>query len=135
MLLYYFANKDEVLTLALGVLAGAMAAALDRSVPPTPKRGFAELRREIRDAVRGRELRPFMCLWLEIAARAARDEPPYNHIATVIADGFQSWISTRLRATPGADPALLLATVEGIVMLDAIGRGNLGDLAVGLRRK
>lgn len=130
MLLYYFANKDEVLTLALGMLATDMASALDRSVPPAPKRGLVELRRDIRDAVRGPELKAFMCLWLEIASRASRNVAPYDQLARIIAEGFQSWISARLRASHDGEAALLLATVEGIVVLDAIGRGDVADSAV-----
>jgi AcrR family transcriptional regulator len=135
MLLYYFANKNEVLTLALRLLAAEMAAALDQTIPASPKRGFPELRREIREAVRGGALRPFMRLWLEIVSRAARDEPPYRDLAGQIADGFATWIALRLHGAHEADPALLLATVEGIVMFDAIGRGNLADAAVSLARK
>ena len=134
MLLYYFTNKDEVLTLALGMLATQMAEALDRSVPLAPQRGSTELRREIRNAVGGQELRPFMRLWLEIASRAARDEPPYGQLAKVIAHSFQSWISARLRTEYDGEAALLLATVEGIVMLDAIGCSTLADAAVLERR-
>ena len=135
MLLYYFVNKDEVLTLALGMLATQMAVALDRSIPLAPERSFTALRREIREAVSGHELRPFMRLWLEIASRASRDEPPYNRLAKVIAHSFLDWISARLRVTHNEEPALLLATVEGIVMLDAIGCGALADAAVLARRK
>ncbi len=135
MLLYYFSNKNEVLTLALGLLAADMAAALDHAIPASPKHDFIELRHQIREAVRGSVLRPFMRLWLEIASRAARDEPPYREFAGLMADGFAAWISLRLQGAHESEAALLLATIDGIVLLDAIGRGNLADVAIGAARK
>jgi AcrR family transcriptional regulator len=131
MLLYYFADKAEVLTLALSQLARDMALVLDRSVPAAPKRAFAPLLREIRVALASPVLRPFMHLWLEIASRAARHEPPYADLAGAIAEGFRSWIAMRLDAASEAECALMLAAVEGLVLLDAIGRRDLADAAMG----
>jgi hypothetical protein len=108
-----------------------MGAVLDRSVPLEPRRPFAPLLGEIRIAMRGPVLRPYMRLWLEIAAHAARDEPPYAQVAGIIADGFATWISSRLAAATPDEAARLLATVEGLVVLDAVGRGGLADAASG----
>jgi hypothetical protein len=73
-----------------------------------------------------------MRLWLEIASRAARSEPLYSPVAGRIADGFAQWIAARLDPASASDAALLLAAVEGIVVLDAAGRANLADSAAGL---
>jgi len=132
MLLYYFADKNEMLTEALGVLAVQMALALDAAVPAGPKRPFAILLGEIRKAMRDNGLRPYMRLWLEIASRAARAEQPYRNVAGIMADGFAGWISSRLEAKAVNEAALLLAAVEGLVVLDAAGRANLADEAAGL---
>jgi AcrR family transcriptional regulator len=131
MLLYYFADKTELLTAALGMLARQMAAVLDEAVPREPKRRFDLLLAEIRIAMHGPALRPFMRLWLEIAARAARDEQPYSAVAGVIADAFALWISTRLDSMAANEPALLLALIEGFVVLDAVGRAGMADEAAG----
>jgi AcrR family transcriptional regulator len=129
MLLYYFADKNEMLTAALGLLAMEMASVLDKSVPREPRRSFGVLLRDIRHAMRGQVLRPYMRLWLEIAARAARNEQPYSLVAGIIADGFAAWISSRLAEANSGEAALLLATVEGLVVLDAVDRANLADIA------
>jgi AcrR family transcriptional regulator len=132
MLLYYFADKNEILTAALRMLALQMAEVLDGSVPREPRRPPAALLVEIRTAIRGPVLRPYMRLWLEIAARAARDEAPYAVVAGMIADGFADWISSRLKAKSAQEAARLLATVEGLVVLDAVNRPNLADAAAGM---
>ena len=130
MLLYYFADKNEMLTAALGMLALQMASVLDGSVPAAPRRPFAILLADIREAVKSPALRPYMRLWLEIASRAARNEPPYHTIAGIMADGFANWISSRLDPTAPNEAALLLAAVEGLVVLDAVDRAQLADQAV-----
>ncbi len=130
MLLYYFADKNEMLTAALGMLALQMASVLDNSVPAAPRRPFAILLAEIREAVKSPALRPYMRLWLEIASRAARNEPPYHTIAGIMADGFANWISSRLDPTAPDEAALLLAAVEGLVVLDAVDRAQLADQVV-----
>jgi AcrR family transcriptional regulator len=132
MLLYYFADKNELLTAALGALAMEMALVLDSSVPTAPKRSFEVLLREIRLAMQGPVLRPYMRLWLEIAARAARNEPPYHRVAGIIADGFAGWIAARLDAVSTRECALLLAAVEGLAVLDGADRAGLADLAAGV---
>jgi AcrR family transcriptional regulator len=132
MLLYYFADKHEMLTAALGVLAMEMASVLDEAVPQAPRRSFSALLRDIRTAMQGPVLRPYMRLWLEIASRAAANEPPFRLVAGRIADGFAAWISSRLDATAPNEAALLLAAVEGLAVLDAVDRANLADAATGL---
>jgi AcrR family transcriptional regulator len=129
MLLYYFADKNDLLKQALGAVATQMGAALDQSVPQEPKRASETLLGEIRTAMRGSILHPYMRLWLEIASLAGRHEAPYVHVAGVIADGFANWISSRLAAAAPDEAARLLAVVEGLVVLDAVGRSSVADAA------
>ena len=80
-------------------------------------------------------LRPFMPLWLDLAAGAARGLQPHRDIAGEIADGFLAWVAARLspegegEERPSLAP-LFLASIEGMYLLEAIGRGALADSSV-----
>ena len=126
MLLYYFSNKNEVLTLALGLLAADMAAALDTAIPASPKRDFIELRHQIREAVRGSVCGPSCACGSKSPPAPPATNRLTGNFAGLMADGFAAWISLRLHEAHESEAALLLATIDGIVLLDAIGRGNLG---------
>lgn len=134
MLLYYFADKDELLASALGRVAGRMAVLLDRAVPGEGALERQALLESVWSAAAESALAPFMRLWIEIAAAAARGREPYRAVAGAIADGFRAWLAQRLVAPNGVDPdaqaARLLATIEGLLLLDAVGRRSMADQAV-----
>jgi hypothetical protein len=71
---------------------------------------------------------PYMCVWLELASRAARGDPLYVPIAAAIGQGFLAWGEAQLSApdaeTRARDAARLLVTIEGMVMVKAIGLGE-----------
>lgn len=131
MLLYYFKDKDEMLTATLGRVMARLAGLLDETAAgPKP---FAMLLAELWAAFRSPALQPYMRLWIELAASAARNEAPHRTIAGQIADGFHAWAAGRLLVEREADrlplAALLLATVDGLALLDAVGRGGMADSA------
>ena len=134
MLLYYFADKDELLTATLGRIAARMIDQLDAAIPVEPRRTFAVLLGEVWGAMASDGLRPFMPLWLDLASGAARGLQPHRHVAGQIADGFLPWVTIRLE--PEGDGAaaslgpLFLATIEGMSLLKAVGREALADSAV-----
>ena len=128
MLLYYFADKDELLSATLEHVAARLAQLLDeagRSGVPLP---FPALLAQVWISVRSPALQPYMRLWLELAASAARGHKPHHAIAGGIVDGFLAWVAERLHVDRDADrapqAALLLATVDGLALLDAVGRGD-----------
>ncbi len=134
MLLYYFADKDELLGAALVHVATQMAGSLD-ALGATP-RSYPDLLAELRSAIRSPALQPFMRLWLELAAFASRGQEPHRAIAGQIANGFLAWMSARLEIADEVErtqqAALLLATVEGMAVLDAVGCDGVADRAAGL---
>lgn len=134
MLLYYFDSKDELLAATLEHIAARLARLLDEAGSDEAAKPFHALLAEVWAAVRGPALRPYMRLWLELAASAARGEEPHCTIAGRIADGFLAWAAARLlvehEADRGPAAALLLATVDGLALLDAVGRGGAASAAV-----
>lgn len=131
MLLYYFADKDELLTATLAEVAARLTRLLDAA--GTSPRPFPVLLAEVWAAVRSPGLQPYMRLWIELAGRAGRGDEPYFGVAGQIADGFHAWAARRLQVARETDrvplAALLLATVDGLSLLDAAGRGALADSA------
>jgi AcrR family transcriptional regulator len=134
MLLYYFADKDELLTATLHRIATRMTVQLDGAIPVETCRPFPELLEQVWAALASESLQPFMPLWLELASGAARGLQPHRDIAGEIADGFLTWVTIRLQPESGGEPSLLaplfLASIEGMYLLQAIGRGAIADAAV-----
>jgi AcrR family transcriptional regulator len=134
MLLYYFANKDEILAATLERVATRMTAQLDSAIPAEPPRPFPVLLEQVWAAMASEGLKPFMPLWLDLAAGAARGLQPHRDVAGAIADGFLAWVTIRLKpendGAPSALAPLFMASIEGLYLLTAIGRGALSDLAV-----
>src|SRR3984957_15457340 len=127
MLLYYFADKDELLTATLDRIAARMISELDGAIPVEPRRPFAVLLEQVWAAMASEYLQPFMPLWLDLASGAARGLQPHRDVAGAIADGFLDWGAIRLRAASLAP--LFLTAIEGMYLLKAIGRDALADSA------
>lgn len=134
MLLYYFADKDELLRETLAHVAARMSGLLEQAGAGDPK-PYAALLAEVAGAIRTPAAQPYMHLWLDLAAAAARGREPHRSVAGGIADGFLAWLAQRLLVADEADrewqAALLLATVDGLALLDAVDRGAAADHAVG----
>lgn len=133
MLLYYFNDKDEILSATLHRIAERMVAVLDQAVPAGEPRPFGVLLEEVWPVLASNSLQPYMPLWLELASGAARGVEPHLGIASQIAGGFLSWVSSRLRAERGVDhaaaTALFLTMIEGMYLVQSIGRPDIAATA------
>ena len=133
MLLYYFADKDELLTATLKRIAERMTVQLDDAIPVKPRLSFPVLLERVWAALGSKSLEPFMPLWLDLASGAARGLQPHRDVAGEIADGFLDWVATRLRlesdGKPSSSAPLFLAAIEGMYLLKAIGRGAVAGSA------
>lgn len=126
MLLYYFRDKAEALGEAMGHVAAQLGGRLEAALPAggrlPPERLLAESARIATEP----EVRPFMALWMEVIAAAARGEAPFAGIARQVTAGFLSWIETRLDIEDAerrhATAGLILAAVDGLALLE-IGAG------------
>jgi AcrR family transcriptional regulator len=133
MLLYYFADKDELLAATLDRIVARMIAQLDGAIPAEPRRPFPLLLEQVWAALASERLRPFMQLWLDLASGAARGVQPHRDIAGEIAGGFLAWVTVRLQPESDGEPPLLaplfIASIEGMYLLKAIGRDAIADSA------
>jgi len=125
MLLYYFRDKEEVLSAALTQGARQLTVLLDAAIDDR-RRDAATLEADLRRAMEDEGFWPFTCLWFEIAANAARGDPLYRQVGGAIAAGFCDWIADRL-AIDDADARRaaawrLLALIEGAQLLRAVER-------------
>lgn len=134
MLLYYFADKAALMDAAIGVIATRMTVQLSArtSAEPLP---YDTLLARLSAILDEPEFWPFMCVWLELAAHAARGDALYAGISQRIGHGFLTWgaaqLASRDRETHARDAAKLLVAIEGMVVVKAIGLGPVAQLSVG----
>jgi AcrR family transcriptional regulator len=130
MLLYYFADKTEILTAIFARVAERfmpLLAGADMSpLPPTA------LRVRLWTTFRADAAWPFIRLYLEICIAASRGEQPHRTFAAAMASAFMGWIEPQLDLpahTRQAVAGLMLAEVDGLLILDAIGLTDIAERA------
>lgn len=131
MLLYYFADRDELLGVLLDHVAERLKVMLD-PIDPTPQ-PWAALLRGMWELARTPALRPYLQLFLDLATAAGRGEEPHRTAAGRIAGGFIDWTAVRLDPAEGptrARATLLLATLDGLFLIE--GTGRAADAAAAL---
>jgi AcrR family transcriptional regulator len=124
MLLHYFTDKQELLSTTLQLISERLLTRL-RSLQ-SGKQSEAQLISFLAGLLQHPEVIPYTNLWLELTAVAIREGEPYRAIAAQIADAFLEWIKASLddEAPPRHDEsaAFILAFIEGLVLLRAIGK-------------
>ncbi len=129
MLLYYYADKDALLAAIFDHVAARMMTFLVAAAPAQPL-PHAALRAQIAPTLRDPAVAPFMRLWLELAAAGAAGDDRARSVGAVIGRGFLDWTVAHLAGHDRAAAARLLAEVEGLVLLDALGLGDVVDQAL-----
>lgn len=123
MLLHYFSNKEELLHATLLLINDRLVAMLESvRAEPVP---YQILLLHLAGMLKDPNVRPYLKIWLELAALSARGEEPYRSIGRKIGDGFLEWIAATLKVEHEDDrlpvASLTLATMEGLVLMDALG--------------
>jgi AcrR family transcriptional regulator len=122
MLLYYFADKAEVLSAVMARVAGELAMRLAVAIPDGTRLRPAELVRRAAGFTTGPEMRRFMRLWVEVVAAAAKGEVPFVGIVAQVMGGFRLWVDSRLELPEGADregtAAAIIAVIDGLALVD-----------------
>ncbi len=134
MLLYYFSDKDEIIAATLQRIAERMESVLSERTAREPL-PLGELITQISSVVLNDQFWPYMCVWLELASRAGRGDPLYGPIAMQIGSGFLAWGEAQLASPDAAararDAARLLVTIEGMVLVKALGMGETVERSLG----
>ncbi|HMT40956.1 MAG TPA: TetR/AcrR family transcriptional regulator [Sphingorhabdus sp.] len=124
MLLYYFTDKSELLAATLQRIAERMTIAMADHAAPEPL-PLPALQKRLASLLFEDRFWPYMCIWIELASRAARGDPLYSPIAAAIGQGFLAWGEAQLAAKNDAerarDAAKLLVAIEGMMLVRAIG--------------
>ena len=133
MLLYYFTDKADILAEAMGRIAGDSAVQLAKAIPEGAALTAGQLIGEAVRVTSAPAMKPFMRLWIEVVAAAARGEAPYPEIAQQITAGFLGWIEARLDSTPPperpAAAAMILAVVDGLALVEVCSGASLTEQA------
>jgi AcrR family transcriptional regulator len=129
MLLYYFTDKADAVTATLQLIALRMQTMMEANAPaerlPAPV-----LKAALLDQLFAPAFWPYMSVWLEIAALAARGEPLYRQVGEAIGRGFLAWGEAHLAGDdPATDAATLLVDLEGRVLLTALGLADVAKQA------
>lgn len=129
MLLYYYADKDALIAAILDHTAARMMMFLAAAAPAEPL-SYEALRARVAPTLRDPAVAPFMRLWLELAAAGAAGDDRARSVGAAIGRGFMDWIVANLAGHDRAAAARLLAELEGMALLDALGLGDVVDQAL-----
>jgi AcrR family transcriptional regulator len=131
MLLYYFANKEEILSAVLERIAAGLAESLEAIVGSTPL-SPARARERVGEIVKRDANADPLRLWLDCASRASRGDPFFREVVADIGEGWIAWLGAALDA-PVAEraalAALMMAAVDGQVVLHPADLSE-GDAAI-----
>ena len=127
MLLHYFVDKEELMTSTLLRISAQLQNRLNQArTEPLP---LHQLVPQLACMMKDPQIRPYLKLWLELAASAVADEPYHRTIARQICDSFFAWVASALQVEHEEDrrplAALAFAAVEGLVLLDTLGADSL----------
>ncbi|GAB5448141.1 TetR/AcrR family transcriptional regulator [Gymnodinialimonas sp.] len=133
MLIYHFGDKDGVIAALLSYLAEGFLGGLDAAIPEGrfPSRGA--LLGAIVAVMRNPVAAGYARIWLDIVAASARGEGAYAATGGAMIDGFVAWVLARLpEGTTDPDTAAraLLTVLEGVMVMDAVGHGDVADAAI-----
>jgi AcrR family transcriptional regulator len=133
MLLYYFKDKSDVIAAVLGHIAARLTLSLDAQTSAVPL-PLDSLRAHLWGVLSAESLWPYMRLWLEIASLAARGDPLFQTVGQSIGGGFLDWGAAQLECPVESErarkAAQLLVSIEGMVLLKAIGLDDVNAKAV-----
>jgi AcrR family transcriptional regulator len=127
MLLHYFKDKEELLTVVLSSISKDLMLMLDNA--KMEKRSFSSIVRYLYQMMKEPEISPYMKVWLELIAIASKKENPFYPIAKEICDSFYTFYKEVIQEDEGMTreqmAAIALIVVEGIALLESLGCDDL----------
>lgn len=122
MLLYYFADKAEVLAAATIRVASQVASDLDATLAPGVRLTPGAMILLSAEMTATTQMRKFMRLWVEMIGAAARQEEPFVAIAGQVLANFRAFLAPRLEVPEGTDrdalAGVIIAVVDGLALID-----------------
>ncbi|MCM3004801.1 TetR/AcrR family transcriptional regulator [Priestia koreensis] len=122
MLLHYFKDKEELLTVVLSSISQKLILMLDNT--EIEKTSFSSVVTYLYRMMKEPEVSPYMKLWLELIAMASKKEDPFYSIAREICNSFYEFYRDVIQIENGLSKeqmtALALVVVEGIALLEAM---------------
>lgn len=127
MLIYHFGNKEALIAELLRYIAGIYSAALDAAMGA--ERAATRQQCAARILAQGREpaMQPFLVLWWEIVAGAARGVAGYRAAAEAMMHELLGWLEGQMPVDdpdPAGGARFLLTLIEGSLMLSAVGHAR-----------
>ena len=138
MLIYHFGNKETLITELLEHIAALYSAALDAALGHERATTRQECLRRILAEGRKPAMQPFLVLWWEIVAGAARGLPGYRVAAEQMMARQLRWLEQQMPEDdpdPAGGARYLMTLIEGALMLGTVGHARTareGLLASGL---
>ena len=138
MLIYHFGNKQRLVSDLLEYIAGVYSAALDMAMGQERPRTRQECFERILEQGRQPGMQPFMVLWWEIVAGAARGVPGYREAADAMMIKQLAWLEGQMPEDdpdPAGGARYIMTLLEGTLMLETVGHGETarkGAVASGL---
>ena len=129
MLIYHFGTKEALIAEILEFLAVQMADGLDAALPQAPFESEQALVRQVVALMRSEPFRPCSRVWLDIVSAAAQGQAAHVEAGGKIIDAFRDWLAAR-HPDGAARASALLTLIEGIIVMDAVGRGDVADAAM-----
>lgn len=128
MLLYYFKNKEELVSEVLASIAGKMNAALSNLFGDSP-RPPAQMLQQLWQVACQPDFADHLHLWLEMSSRAGRGDAVAISVVHHISGSWIQWLAGLLDAPPAerlALASLMLAVVDGQLVMfpDDVSRGQ-----------
>lgn len=130
MLIYHFGSKDGLVTALLEHVAGMYSTALEMAYPSEPATSRRDCAQRLLAIGRAPMFAPFLRLWWEIVAGAAKGDAAYRASAAAMMDSQLAWFEAHLPRDdpdPKAGAKIVALAVEGALMMDAIGLGDVGE--------
>ena len=127
MLVYHFGKRDELIREVLDYISGVYSAALDAAMGEERAKTRQDVLAKILGHMREPAMQPFLSLWWEIVAGAARGSESHRDAAKQMMDRLLNWLEEQM---PEGDPdpnggaRYLLTLAEGAQMLGTIGHGD-----------
>lgn len=129
MLIYHFGTKDALIAELLEFLAIQMSAGLEAVLPPVTFESEAELVARVVELMRSEPFQPYIRVWLDIVSGSGQGLAAHGTAGGKIIDVYLEWIAVR-HPEGRARAAFVLTLIEGILVMDAVGRSETADAAI-----